>query len=126
MGLRDEIIKRVLKKIIEKSNNKLDINTIVTESGTSSDVYKKMVIRITDLGDNAGLGIMNGKVVEINEIDNPDSVVSMDKKTFSAIILKKVDHRQAYWMGAIEIDGKNWVRDAIVIGKVFDKMSEIL
>ncbi len=126
MTLPDLIIRMAIQKVIEKSNAAIDFDSLIMGIGTTSDVDKKLVIRITDMKSVCGLGIKEGKMVEVDKVDNPDTVFSMDKNTFSSIILNKIDHRQAYYMGAIEADGANWVRDSILLGKVFDEIKKVM
>lgn len=126
MGLKDEIIKMAIRRVIRDSNEKLDFAELITNSGSDSDLYKKLVVRITDMDSITGLGIQDGKMVEIEKVDNPDTVFSMTKQTFSAIVMDKIDHRQAYWMGAIEADGANWVRDSLLLGKIFDAIKKVI
>jgi len=126
MVLPDMIIKMAIGKVISKSNAAIDFDTLITGIGSINDVDKKLVIRITDMRSVCGLGIKDGKMVEVDKVENPDTVFSMDKNTFSAIILNKVDHRQAYYMGAIEADGESWVRDSILLGKIFDEIKKVM
>lgn len=126
MTLPDGIIKMAISKVISKSNAVIDFESLISNVGSISDVDKKLVIRITDMKTICGLGIKEGKMVEVDKVDNPDTVFSMDKNTFSAIILNKIDHRQAYYMGAIEADGNNWVRDSILLGKIFDEIKKVM
>ncbi len=126
MGLKDEIIKMAIRKVIRNSNAKLDFAELITKSGSDSDLNKKLVIRITDMESNTGLGIQDGKMTEVDKVENPDTVFSMTKQTFSAIIIDKLDHRQAYWLGAIEADGANWVRDSLLLGKIFDAIKKVI
>lgn len=126
MGLDDEIIKMAIRKVIRDSNAKLDFSELITSSGSDSDLHKKLIVRITDMNSVTGLGIQEGKMVEVEKVENPDTVFSMTKQTFSAIIMDKIDHRQAYWMGAIEADGANWVRDSLLLGKIFDAIKKVI
>ena len=126
MTLPDGIIKMAINKVITKSNSVIDFDLLIQNIGSIRDVDKKLIIRITDMKSTAGFGIKDGKMVEVDKVDKPDTVFSMDKNTFSAIILNKVDHRQAYYMGAIEADGENWVRDSILLGKIFDEIKKVM
>lgn len=126
MTLPDGIIKMAINKVISKSNSSIDFESLITNTGSMNDVDKKLVIRITDMKAATGLGIKEGKMVEVDKVDNPDTVFSMDKNTFSAIILNKIDHRQAYYMGAIEADGESWVRDSILLAKIFDEIKKVM
>lgn len=126
MGLKDEIIKMAIRKVIRDSNEKLDFVELITNSGSDSDLHKKLVVRITDMDSITGLGIQDGKMMEVEKVENPDTVFSMTKQTFSAIIMDKIDHRQAFWMGAIEADGGNWVRDSLLLGKIFDAIKKVI
>lgn len=126
MALPDGIIQLAIRKVISKSNSSIDFESLITNTGSMNDVDKKLVIRITDMKVAAGLGIKEGKMVEVDKVENPDTVFSMDKNTFSAIILNKIDHRQAYYMGAIEADGESWVRDSILLAKIFDEIKKAM
>ncbi len=126
MKLKDEIIKAAIRKVIRDSNSKLDFTELIVESGSDSDLHKKLVVRITDMDSNTGLGIQDGKMVEIDKIEIPDTVFSMTKNDFSAIIMDKIEHRQCYFMGTIEADGANWVRDSLLLGKVFDAIKKVI
>lgn len=125
-SIKDTIIKLAIRKIINKSNEKIEFDKLITDKGSIEDLDKKLVIKITDMEDNTGIGIKDGKMVEVDKVLNPDTVFSMSKNTFSAIILNKVDHRQAYFMGAIEADGSNWVRDSILLGYIFDEIRAVM
>ena len=124
--LKDAIIKKAIQKVINDSNEKLDFEAVIIEHGTASDVNKKLVIKITDMESNTGLGIKDGKMVEIDKVDSPDTIFSMSKNSFSAILLNKIDHRQAYLVGAIDAYGENWVRDSILLGKIFDDIKKAI
>ena len=126
MTLPDGIIKLAISKVISKSNSSIDFESLITNTGSIHDVDKKLIIRITDMKVATGLGIKEGKMVEVDKVDTPDTVFSMDKNTFSAIILNKIDHRQAYYMGAIEADGESWVRDSILLAKIFDEIKKVM
>lgn len=126
MGITDTVIKMAIKKVINDSNKNIDFENLILSNGSPADVSKKLVIRITDMGSNTGIGIKEGKMVEVDEVKVPDTVFSMTKNTFSAILLGKVDHRQAYYMGAIEADGENWVRDSLLLGKIFDEIKKYI
>ena len=126
MTLPDGIIKLAINKVIAKSNSSIDFDSLIQNIGSIQDVDKKLVIRITDMKVATGLGIKDGKMVEVDKVDNPDTVFSMDKNCFSAIILNKLDHRQAYYLGAIEADGESWFRDAILLGKIFDEIKKVM
>lgn len=126
MSLPDGIIKLAINRVISKSNSSIDFDSLISTIGSIHDVDKKLVIRITDMKSACGLGIKDGKMVEVDKVEKPDTVFSMDKNTFSAIILNKVEHRQAYYMGAIEADGENWVRDSILLGKIFDEIKKVM
>jgi putative sterol carrier protein len=121
-GIKDLIIKKAIQKVISDSNKKLDFDAIIITHGTSNDVHKKLVIKIVDMESNTGLGIKEGKMVEVDKVENPDTIFSMTKNTFSAILLNKIDHRQAYLIGAIEAYGESWVRDSILLSKIFDEI----
>lgn len=126
MVLPDGIIKMAISKVISKSNASIDFESLITNTGSINDVDKKLVIRITDMKSVCGLGIKDGKMVEVDKVDNPDTIFSMNKNTFSAIILNKLDHRQAYYLGAIEADGENWLRDSILLSKIFDEIKKVM
>lgn len=126
MTLPDGVIKLAIGKVITKSNASIDFDSLISNIGSIHDVDKKLVIRITDMKSAAGFGIKDGKMVEIDKVDKPDTVFSMDKNTFSAILLNKVDHRQAFYMGAVEADGESWVRDSILLGKIFDEIRKAM
>lgn len=126
MTLPDGIIRMAINKVISVSNSKIDFDMLIQNIGTISDVDKKLVIRITDMKAATGIGIQDGKLVEVDKVESPDTIFSMDKNTFSAIVLNKIDHRQAYYYGAIEADGENWVRDSILLGKIFDEIKRAM
>lgn len=124
--IRDSVIKMAIRKVIRMSNEKLDFSGLILSSGAESDLHKKLVVRITDMSDNTGLGIKDGKLVEIGEVENPDTVFSMTKNVFSSILLNKLDHKQAYFMGALDADGEDWVRDSLLLGRVFDEIKKVI
>lgn len=122
MALDDTIIKLAIKKVISKSNGKIDFNDVITKHGSPLDIDKKLVIKISDMDSNTGIGISEGKMTEVDKVENPDTIFSMTKNTFSSILLGRTDHRQAYFIGAIEAFGTNWVRDSILLAKIFDEI----
>ncbi len=126
MSLPDTIINLAIKKVINKSNDKIDFDSLIGSIGGIHDVDKKLVIRITDMKVATGLGIQDGKMVEVEKVNKPDTVFSMDKNCFSAILLNKLDHRQAFFLGAIEADGENWTRDSILLAKIFDEIRKAM
>lgn len=126
MSLPDGIIKMAINKVISKSNASIDFESLISNTGSINDVDKKLVIRITDMKSVCGLGIKEGKMVEVDKVDRPDTIFSMDKNTFSAIILNKISHRQAFFMGAIEADGDSWVRDSLLLAKIFDEIRKAM
>lgn len=125
-AIQDTLIKIAIRKVIKDSNSKIDFAELIAKTGSQTDVDKKLVVRITDMDDNTGLGILDGKLVEVEKVEKPDTIFSMNKNTFSSILLGKIDHRQAYFIGAIECDGANWVRDSILLGKVFDEIKKAM
>jgi putative sterol carrier protein len=126
MALPDFAIKAAIAKVIRDSNEKLDFDNVIMTHGSPNDIDKKLVIKITDMSSVSGIGIKEGKMVEVEKVDNPDTLFLMDKNTFTSIILNKIDHRQAYYMGAIEATGENWVRDSILLGKIFDEVKKCI
>lgn len=126
MSLTDSIIKMAIRRVIKTSNSKIDFTELITKTGSLTDVSKKLVIRITDMEENTGIGIQEGKLVEIEKVSKPDTIFSMDKNTFSSILLGKIDHRQAYFFGVIDCDGANWIRDSILLGKIFDEIKKAM
>lgn len=126
MSLQDSIVKGAIKAVIKRSNENIDFTELIMKTGSQSDVDKKLIVRITDMGENTGLGIQDGKLVEIEKVIKPDTIFSMDKNTFSSIVLGKIDHRQAYFVGAVDCDGANWVRDSILLGKIFDEIKKVM
>ena len=124
--LKDNLIKAVIKKVITDSNRKIDFTELILKNGSQVDLNKKLVINITDMDSVNGIGLQDGKLVEVISVSNPDTIFNMTKNTFSSIILGKVDHRQAYFMGAIDTNGKDWLRDSILLGKVFDEVQKAM
>lgn len=124
--LPDFLIKKAIQMVIKKSNEQINFFNLIEQSGTASDVSKKLVIRISDMGSNTGLAVQDGKLVEVDKVEKPDTIFSMTKNTFSNIIMGKLDHRQAYFLGVIEADGSNWVRDSILLAKIFDAIKEAM
>jgi len=124
--LEDSLVKLAIRKVIKKSNSKIDFTELITVNGSLSDLQKKLVVRISDMEEATGLGILEGKLVEISLVDKPDTIFTMTKNTFTAILLNKLDHRQAYLFGVIEADGANWLRDSILLGKIFDQIKKVM
>ena len=124
--IQDTIVKKAISRIISESNSKIDFDYLISSIGSVNDTNKKLVVRITDMNENVGLGIQEGKMVEVSKVTDPDTIFSMDKNTFSNIILNKVDSGQAFLMGAIQSDGKNWLRDSILLEKVFKEIKRVI
>lgn len=125
-AIQDNVVRLAIRKVITESNKSIDFTMLISSYGSPSDLDKKLVIKIKDMGDNVGIGIQDGAMVEVSEVKNPDSIYSMDKNTFTAILLGKVNHTQAFYMGAVEADGADWFRDSILIGKIFDEVRKVL
>ena len=112
------MIKAVIVGMVRRANEKHDMQEVLSEHGADG---RTMSIIITDIDDGYGFSVENGNIVTAS-IDNPTCIVSMDKKTFSAIVTSKITPTQAFFRNNIIIDGNEWLRDSIVINKIFEEI----
>lgn len=122
MTIQDSILKKVIEAMISRANAKFDMNDIMKSYQAES---RTVNIVITDIQDGYGFGIRDGSIV-LDTIDNPTCVMSMNKKTFSAIITGKLSNSQAFFMNLMEITGNDWLRDSIAINKIFELLKDTM
>lgn len=122
MGIRDTLIKAVILGMIRRANDKHDMQEVLEEHSADG---RTMSIIITDIDDGYGFNVTNGKIVT-GSIDNPTCIVSMDKQTFSAIATGKLTPSQAFFRNNLTVDGNEWLRDSIVVNKIFDEIKDTM
>lgn len=126
MGLQDRIkdslLKQVIQAMVNRANNKFDMQEMMNKYSAEQ---RTMNVIITDLDDGYGFAIMGGKMVLMN-VEDPTCVISMSKKTFSAIVTGKINQTQAFLMDSVVVTGNSWLRDAIVINKIFDELKDAM
>ncbi len=126
MGLQDRIkdslLKQVIQAMVNRANNKFDMQEMMNKYSAEQ---RTMNVIITDLDDGYGFAIIGGKMVLTN-VEDPTCVISMSKKTFSAIVTGKISQTQAFLMDSVVVTGNSWLRDAIVINKIFDELKDTM
>lgn len=126
MGLQDRIkdslLKQVIQAMVNRANNKFDMQEMMNKYSAEQ---RTMNVIITDLDDGYGFAIMGGKMVLMN-VEDPTCIISMSKKTFSAIVTGKINQTQAFLMDSVVVTGNSWLRDAIVINKIFDELKDAM
>ena len=120
--IKDLIIKKVVHAMVKRANDNFNMQEILEKYSADG---RSMAILITDIQDGFGFNIIDGQMA-MDTIKEPTCVVSMDKKTFSAIVTGKVSQSQAFLMDSLEITGDNWLRDSIVLSKIFDELKGIM
>lgn len=122
ISLRDNLIKAVIVGMVRRANEKHDMQEVLSTHGADG---RTMSIVITDIDGGYGFSVENSKIVT-SSIENPTCIVSMDKKTFSAIVTNKITPTQAFFRNNIIIDGNDWLRDSIVVNKIFDEVKDAM
>lgn len=126
MGLQDRIkdslLKQVIQAMVNRANNKFDMQEIMNKYSAEQ---RTMQVVITDLDDGYGFAVVGGKMILTN-VDSPTCVVSMSKKTFSAIVTGKISQTQAFLMDSVVVTGNSWLRDAILINKIFGELKDTM
>lgn len=117
-GIRDLIIKKVVHSMVKRANDNFDMQDVLEKYSAGG---RSMAILITDIDDGFGFNIIDGKMA-METIENPTCVISIDKKTFSAIVTGKITQSQAFLMDSLQISGDNWLRDSIVLSKIFEEL----
>lgn len=127
MTLKDKIVLSLMNKIVERINSsaKLTINDVLDSYGATG---RTMCISITDIGDGVTLKVEDGAMSldDFDESFTPTCIVAMNKNTFAAILTNKLSHSDAFLRGALQIVGDNWLRDSVILGKIFDEMKDIM
>jgi putative sterol carrier protein len=121
-GLKDLLIKKVVHVMVKRANDSFDMQELLEKYSADG---RSMAILITDISDGFGFNIADGQMV-MDAIEKPTCVVSMDKKTFSAVVTGKVTQSQAFLMDSLQITGDNWLRDSIVLSKIFDELKDTM
>lgn len=127
MALKDVIVLSLMNKIVERINgsNTLTINEVLEAYGATG---RTMCMTITDIGDGITLTVDDG-VMSLEDFDEsvvPTCVVAMNKNTFAAILTNKISHSDAFLRGQMQIVGDNWLRDSVILGKIFEEMKNIM
>lgn len=120
--VKDELIKQVIQAMISRANSRFDMEEVLKKYSAEN---RTMNIIITDLGDGYSFAVNDGKMI-ISSVENPTCIVSMNKQTFSAIATGKVTQSQAFLMDAVNIKGKDWLRDSIVLNKIFEEIKAVM
>lgn len=116
--IKDTLIKQVINAMVRRANEKYDMRDILNKYNATG---RTMSIVISDLEDGYGFNVKDGKLT-LEDISNPTCVISMNKATFSAIATNKITNTQAFLMDSVKVVGDNWLRDALVINKIFDEL----
>lgn len=120
--IKDSILKQVIQAMVNRANNKFDMTEVMNKYNAEQ---RTMNVVITDLDDGYGFAVVGGRMVLTN-VDSPTCVISMTKKTFSAIVTGKISQTQAFLMDSVIVTGNSWLRDAIVINKIFDELRDTM
>lgn len=116
--IKDTLIKQVINAMVRRANEKYDMREILNKYNATG---RTMSIVISDLEDGYGFNVKDGKLT-LEEIVSPTCIISMNKTTFSAIATNKITNTQAFLMDSVKVVGDNWLRDALVINKIFDEL----
>lgn len=122
VGIKDLIIKKVVHAMVNRANDSFDMQELLNKYSADG---RSMAILITDIQDGFGFNIVEGQMA-MEAIENPTCVVSMDKKTFSAIVTGKISNSQAFLMDSLQISGDDWLRDSIVLNKIFNELKDTM
>ena len=120
--IKDLIIKKVVHAMVKRANDTFDMQELLDKYSADE---RSMTVLITDIQDGFGFNIVDGQMA-MDVIEDPTCIVSMDKKTFSAIVTGKVTQSQAFLMDSLQITGDDWLRDSIVLSKIFDELKDIM
>ena len=88
VGIKDLIIKKVVRAMVKRANDSFDMQELLEKYSADG---RSMAILITDIQDGFGFNIVEGQMA-MEALENPTCVVSMDKKTFSAIVTGKISN----------------------------------
>ena len=121
-GIKDMIIKKVVHSMVKRANDSFNMQELLMKYSADG---RSMAVLITDIQDGFGFNIIDGQMA-MDMVDDPTCVVSMDKKTFSAIVTGKVTQSQAFLMDSLQITGDSWLRDSIVLSKIFDELKDTM
>lgn len=116
--IKDSLIKSVIQAMVRRANDKFDMREVLEKYNATG---RTMQIVITDLDDGYGFNVSDGKLT-LNEVPNPTCIISMNKATFSAIATQKLTQTQAFLMDSLKVEGNNWLRDSLVINKIFEEL----
>lgn len=116
--IRDRLIKEVINGMVRRANEKYDMKEVLDKYNATG---RTMSIVISDLDDGYGFNVKDGKLT-LEDIVSPTCVISMNKATFSAIATNKITNTQAFLMDSVKVVGDNWLRDALVVNKIFDEL----
>jgi len=122
VGIKDMLIKKVVRAMVSRANDSFNMQEVLEKYSADG---RSMAILITDIQDGFGFNIIDGQMA-MDTLDDPTCVVSMDKKTFSAIVTGKVTQSQAFLMDSLQITGSSWLRDSIVLSKIFDELKDTM
>ncbi len=122
VGIKDLIIKKVVHAMVNRANDSFDMQELLNKYSADG---RSMAILITDIQDGFGFNIVEGQMA-MEALENPTCVVSMDKKTFSAIVTGKISNSQAFLMDSLQISGDDWLRDSIVLNKIFNELKDTM
>lgn len=120
--IKDALIKRVINAMVGRANEKFDMNEVLEKYSATG---RTMSIIISDLDDGYGFNVKDGKLT-LEDIVSPTCLISMNKATFSAIATGKITQTQAFLMDSVKIVGDNWLRDSLVINKIFDELKGVM
>ena len=120
--IKDSLIKQVVQGMVSRANAKFDMHQVMQKYSAEG---RTLNFIITDLDDGYGFAIVDSRMVLTNVL-NPTCLVSMEKRTFSAIVTGKISQTQAFLMDEIKVVGTNWLRDSIVINKIFDELKNVM
>lgn len=119
--IQNMIIKRALDAVIKKINSNIDMGEVMSKY--NADDGRTMVVAITDLGEDSGFSVVNGKLMS-GIIENPTCTVFMSKNVLGAILTNKLTHSQAFLLGEIDIRSDAKLRDSIVLNRIFKEMKD--
>jgi len=118
--IKDNLLRQVIIAMVRRVNEGHNMDELLKKYNAEG---RTVVILIKDLEGGFGMSVHDGKL-HIGAIENPTCIVEMDKQTFSAIATGKLDPSQAFLMDRIKIDGSSWLRDSIILTKIFAEVKK--
>lgn len=123
---KEELIRKIFYKMVGLINREINLQEFIDTYCPDED--RTIEIKIIGLEDiDTGFVFENGKVRTIKKLsDSPTVRFTMDEDTFIRLATRQEGFSEAFFLGEMDIEGKNYFRDYRIFERMFERYGYIL